>query len=58
MELALSSVGPILAVLILGFFFSPSETSYTASAVADVSTTRDVVREFVFNMPTPISGRY
>lgn len=48
---ALSSVGPILAVLILGFFFSPSETAYTASAVAEVSTTRDVVKEFVFNMP-------
>ncbi len=48
---ALSSVGPILAVLILGFFFSPTETAYTASAVADVATTRDVVKEFLFSMP-------
>ncbi len=45
---ALSSVGPILAVLILGMFFSPSEAAYAA---AGVSTTRDVVREFLFSMP-------
>ncbi len=49
---ALSSVGPILAVLILGMFFSPGETAYSASAVADVSTTRDVVQEFLVNMPS------
>lgn len=49
---ALSSVGPILAVLILGMFFSPGETAYSASTVADVSTTRDVVQEFLVNMPS------
>lgn len=48
---ALSSVGPILAVLILGFFFSSTEAAYTASEVASVVTTRDVVKEFVFSMP-------
>jgi len=48
---ALSSVGPILAVLILGMFFSPSEAAYAAAGVAAVSTTRDVVREFLFSMP-------
>lgn len=48
---ALSSVGPILAVLLLGMFFSPSEAAYSAAGVADVSTTRDVVKEFVFSMP-------
>ncbi|MCI8543996.1 DUF1538 domain-containing protein [Acetatifactor aquisgranensis] len=51
---ALSSVGPILAVLILGMFFSPGETAYSASSVAAVSTTRDVVKEFLFNMPSYI----
>lgn len=51
---ALSSVGPILAVLILGMFFSPGETAYSASSIADVSTTRDVVKEFLFNMPSYI----
>ncbi len=48
---ALSSVGPILAVLILGFFFSPTEASYVSSEVAQVATTRDVVKEFLFSMP-------
>ncbi len=48
---ALSSVGPILAVLILGMFFSPSEAAYAAAGGAAVSTTRDVVREFLFSMP-------
>ncbi len=48
---ALSSVGPILAVLVLGCFFNPSETAYTAAVIADVVTTRDVVREFLFEIP-------
>lgn len=48
---ALSSVGPILAVLILGIFFSPSEAAYSAASVAHVQTTRDVVKEFLFRMP-------
>ncbi len=48
---ALSSVGPVLAVLILGLFFKPTETAYTASAVADVATTRDVIWEFLISMP-------
>lgn len=48
---ALSSVGPILAVLVLGCFFNPSETAYTAASIADVATTRDVVKEFLFEIP-------
>ena len=48
---ALSSIGPILAVLILGFFFHPTEAAYGNSAVANVHTTRDVVWEFFINMP-------
>ena len=48
---ALSSVGPILAVLILGCFYKPSEATYTVTDVADVVTTRDVVREFMRWMP-------
>lgn len=48
---ALSSVGPILAVLILGMFFSPSEAAYAAAGVANVNTTQDVVKEFLFSMP-------
>ncbi len=48
---ALSSVGPVLAVQILGYFFNPSEAAYTASSLADVVTTRDLLREFLFSMP-------
>lgn len=48
---ALSSVGPVLAVLILGMFFSPGETAYAVSEVADVNTTRDVVREVLYGIP-------
>lgn len=48
---ALSSVGPILAVLILGCFYHPTQAAYTAAAVANVVTTRDVVWEFFISVP-------
>jgi len=48
---ALSSVGPILAVLILGCFFKPTSASVSSTDVADVITTQDVAREFAFEMP-------
>ncbi len=32
-------------------FFGPGEAAYSGSEVAQVSTTRDVVKEFLFNMP-------
>ena len=51
---ALSSIGPVLAVLILGCFYHPEGTSYTAAEIAAVHTTRDVVREFLFRMPVYI----
>lgn len=52
---ALSSIGPILAVLILGGFYNPTEAAYTASVIADVDTTRDVVWEFMRSIPSYIS---
>ena len=48
---ALSSIGPILAVMLLGCFFHPTKASYTKIEVAQVSTTRDVIREFLFSLP-------
>lgn len=48
---ALSSVGPILAVLLLGQFYPVSETQYEAAVIPDVVTTRDVVQEFVMQLP-------
>lgn len=48
---ALSSIGPILAVMLLGRFFNPGGATYAKTEVADVNTTRDVIREFLFSLP-------
>jgi len=48
---ALCSVGPILAVLILGAFFTPDSAAYTPSALPDIHTTRDAAREFGTAIP-------
>lgn len=48
---ALSSVGPILAVLILGCFFKPTEAVYSLTDVETVVTTQDVVRVFGQGIP-------
>ena len=48
---ALSSVGPILAVLVLGCFFRPTEAEYSLTDVASVVTTRDVALVFAKGMP-------
>ncbi len=48
---ALSSVGPILAVLILGCFYRPSEAVFSVADVAAVVTTRDVVQVFGIGIP-------
>ncbi len=48
---ALSSVGPILAVLILGCFYKPSMGDYSGTEIVNVSTTQDVALEFVKEFP-------
>nr|MBQ4320060.1 DUF1538 domain-containing protein [Clostridia bacterium] len=48
---ALSSVGPIIAVLILGCFFRPTEAEYSLGHVAEVYTTKDVTMAFVRELP-------
>ena len=48
---ALSSVGPILAVLLLGCFYRPTEASYSLGEMATVVTTRDVVEVFGVQLP-------
>lgn len=48
---ALSSVGPILAVLILGCFYKPTEAAYTLTDVVTVVTTQDVARVFAQGLP-------
>lgn len=49
---ALSSIGPILAVLVLGCFYKPTQAVYSQGDVATVLTTRDVVRVFGRSIPT------
>lgn len=49
---ALSSVGPILAVMLLGIFYNPESASYVSSAIPIIDTTRDVIVEFAQNLPT------
>ena len=48
---ALSSVGPILAVMVLGCFFQPDEAYYSGSDVAHVATTKDVAYIFALDFP-------
>ncbi len=48
---ALSSVGPVAAVLLLGIFYHPESTEYTVTEVAQVETTRDVLVEFLTGLP-------
>ncbi len=48
---ALSSVGPILAVMLLGCFFKPDTAEPAPIDVASVSTTRDVVKVFAEGLP-------
>lgn len=48
---ALSSVGPILAVLILGCFFKPTEAVYQMPGMETVVTTRDVIFVFAKGIP-------
>lgn len=48
---ALSSIGPILAVLLLGCFYKPSSAVYDLADIATVVTTQDVVREFAKGLP-------
>lgn len=48
---ALSSIGPIVAVMLLGLFYTPEEAAYTAAEVTQVATMQDVVHAFVVKLP-------
>lgn len=48
---AISSIGPILAVLILGCFYKPTEAAFALTDVATVVTTQDVARVFAKGLP-------
>ncbi|MDR1802108.1 MAG: DUF1538 domain-containing protein [Treponema sp.] len=48
---ALCSVGPILAVLLLGIFYKPDTAEVEAFVFRDAPTSRDVFRYFVLEIP-------
>lgn len=48
---SLCSVGPILAVLLLGIFFNPSGADVETHTVPMVETSRDVVEDFIRELP-------
>ncbi len=48
---ALCSIGPILAVLLLGIFYRPDSASYADITVSQVETTRDVMACFAAGIP-------
>ena len=48
---ALCSIGPVLAVLLLGIFYSGGDAGYTQIAVPELEDTRQVASEFVHALP-------
>ncbi len=48
---ALCSIGPIIAVLILGICFKPQNTIYTPPVISEIITSRDVTLEFLHELP-------
>jgi hypothetical protein len=48
---ALCSVGPILAVLLLGIFYKPTGAEVESHVVPVISTSREVVEIFAFELP-------
>lgn len=48
---SLCSVGPILAVMILGILYNPQEASYEKVVIPEVETMQDVWHQFAFELP-------
>lgn len=45
--ISLCSIGPVLAVLLLGIFFRPEESAYTPAVIPEILTTKDAARQFL-----------
>lgn len=48
---SLCSIGPILAVMLLGILYQPSSADYANVAIAQVETTLDVAKQFLGALP-------
>lgn len=49
--IALCSIGPVLAVLILGIFYKPDSAVYEMTEIAEIATTSDAARKFMTALP-------
>ncbi len=49
--IALCSIGPVMAVLILGIFYKPDSAVYEMTEIAEIATTSDAAREFMRALP-------
>jgi hypothetical protein len=49
---ALCSVGPILAVLLLGVFYKPGSGHVISNVIPEAADSREVVKHFVIQLPT------
>lgn len=49
--IALSSVGPVLMVLVLGISYHPTDAVYTTTVIPNLVTMQDVVHQFVRVIP-------
>ena len=49
---AICSIGPILAILLLGLFYKPSDAVVSIAEISHVETSRDVFMEFIHELPT------
>lgn len=48
---ALCSIGPVLAVLILGIFYRPESAVYEMTPIAEIATTSEAAGEFISALP-------
>ena len=48
---ALCSIGPILAVMVLGIFYNTQDTSHVRGVIPEVETLKDVFHEFAIAIP-------
>jgi len=48
---ALCSIGPIAAIMLLGIFYNPGDATYSAVELVSVSTTRDIIKQFTMWLP-------
>lgn len=48
---ALCSIGPIIAVMLLGIFYNPQSATYDAIEVVTVNTTQDILQQFSLQLP-------